>query len=1117
MSAAATGTSFYVTGGTLQPDAPSYVERQADQELHEALSRGEFCYTLTPRQMGKSSLMIHTAVRLRHDGVTVLVLDLTAIGQNLSPDQWYGGLLRRLSRQLDRSGELEDTLDHFWLTQEQVGPLQRWMEALRDFVLPRCPHSLVLFVDEIDVVRSLPFSTDEFFAGIRECYNRRTQDPEYERLTFCLLGVASPSDLIQDTRISPFNIGRRIELHDFTLAEAAPLAAGLDGATGREGDGARKALLQRVLYWTGGHPDLTQRLCHAVAESLPVASSPARPAAPSPLVDHLCEELFLTRKAREAADNLQFVREHLLRSEVDRFELLELYRRVQQGQRVIDEPADPRASVLRLSGIVRSGGGVLRVRNRIYGRVFDGEWVAAHMPDAELRRQRAAYRRGVLRAAGVAAVIVLGIGGLAWTAFHQAQVARRATTGEAQQRRLAEERERTARHALYAAQMNVAQQSWEEGKVVRARRLLDAQRPQPGQEDLRGFEWRYLWRLTRGDQFLTLHAHSAGVSAVAISPDGRTLASGGPDKSVKLWDLVSGRLVATLSGHTDWVNSVAFSPDGRLLATGCADDVVKLWNVAARREIATWGRHQPPGALADPRGADLAFSPDGKMLATGGGDGRVNLWDLVTRRSLARLSGHQSGIVSLAFCPDGKTLATSSWDATVRLWDVRSKRQLGVLTGHTGSVWSVAFSPDGKTLCTGDYGGAIKLWEVATQRVTARIQGHRGTVDALAFSPDGRTLASGSDDHTAKLWDVATRKQKRWLKGHEERILSLAFSPDGRTLVSGSPDGTIRLWSASATRGADTLSGHTGGIASVAFSPDGRTLATGSGDRTIKLWDTATRQEVVTFEGHRGAVASVAFSPDGKTLASATAHWGDPVPGEVKLWDIVARRELATLLRHPAGVWSVAFSPDGKRLAAGCTDFAVRLYDLAARRELFAFKGLTDSAWSVAFSPDGKILASGAAGGDGEVWLWDIASRRLLDTLRGHPYGVNCVAFSPNGKTLATSGWDQTLKLWDVAGRREIETLEGLTGLINSVVFSPDSRTLASANQDGTVTLWNLAQRQEVVTLRAHAGPVNSVAFSPDGNLLASAGHDGVARLWRAAPFAETDAQVGAPQSRTLR
>lgn len=251
---------FYVTGGTLRRDAACYVERQADHDLYEGLCQSCFCYVLTARQMGKSSLMVRTATRLRETGAGVAMLDLTALGQNLSAEQWYRGLLDELGRQL----ALEDELIDFWRTHKEVGPMRRWMRALREVVLPRYVGPVVIFIDEIDVVRSLPFSTDEFFAAIRECYNRRTEDEALARLTFCLLGVAAPSDLIRDTRLTPFNIGQRIELQDFTEAESQALMPGL-----RSTNSAAPALLQRIHHWTGGHPYLTQRLCQAEAELVP--------------------------------------------------------------------------------------------------------------------------------------------------------------------------------------------------------------------------------------------------------------------------------------------------------------------------------------------------------------------------------------------------------------------------------------------------------------------------------------------------------------------------------------------------------------------------------------------------------------------------------------------------------------------------------------------------------------------------------------------------------------------------------------------------------------------------------------------------------------------------------
>jgi hypothetical protein len=385
--------SFFVVGGTLRRDAPSYISRAADQNLHKFLQAGEFCYVLTARQMGKSSLMVRTAVRLRDNGTQVAVLDLTSLGQNLTTEQWYNGLLERVGQQFGREDELEEA----WLRFPQLGPMRRFMRAISDSVLPGLNDRAVIFVDEIDAVRSLPFSTDEFFAGIRECYNRRSLDPQLERLTFCLLGVATPSDLIRDTRTTPFNIGRRIELSDFTEQEATPLIQGLcaDDAVGM-------ALLQRIIYWTGGHPYLTQRLCRAVANDGKIHDTSG--------VDRLCEELFLSNRARERDDNLLFVRERMLRSEADTAALLTLYEKVRDGKTVRDDETSPLIPVLRLSGIARVENGVLRARNRIYNKVFDDKWVSANMPGAELRRQRTAYQRGLKRALAVTLpLLVIGI------------------------------------------------------------------------------------------------------------------------------------------------------------------------------------------------------------------------------------------------------------------------------------------------------------------------------------------------------------------------------------------------------------------------------------------------------------------------------------------------------------------------------------------------------------------------------------------------------------------------------------------------------------------------------------------------------------------------------------
>jgi WD40 repeat protein/tRNA A-37 threonylcarbamoyl transferase component Bud32 len=287
----------------------------------------------------------------------------------------------------------------------------------------------------------------------------------------------------------------------------------------------------------------------------------------------------------------------------------------------------------------------------------------------------------------------------------------------------------------------------------------------------------------------TLTGHSDYVPSITFSPDGRTLASGSHDKTIKLWDVHSQREIATLTGHSDIVISVAFSPDGQTLASGSWDNTIKLWDVQSQGEIATLTGHSDIVY-------SVALSPDGRTLASGSNDYTIKLWDVQSQREIATLTGHSDPVNSVAFSPDGGTLASGSNDCTIKLWDVQSQREIATLTGHSYPVCSVPFSPDGRTLASGSPDKTIKLWDVQSQGEIATLTGHSGYVLSVAFSPDGRTLASGSWDNTIKLWDVQSQREIATLTGHSDYVMSVAFSPDGRTLASGSLDNTIKLWRA---------------------------------------------------------------------------------------------------------------------------------------------------------------------------------------------------------------------------------------------------------------------------------------------------------------------------------
>jgi WD40 repeat protein/predicted Ser/Thr protein kinase len=501
---------------------------------------------------------------------------------------------------------------------------------------------------------------------------------------------------------------------------------------------------------------------------------------------------------------------------------------------------------------------------------------------------------------------------------------------------------------------------------------------------------------------------------LALSPDRTRLAVGlnfeGAPYRIGLFDTSSGQERANWAAGRGQIHALAFSPDGKRLASGGDDLVVRIWDAATGRPLAECRGHTS-------KVLSVAFRGDGSRLVTASHDGTVRQWDPATGREIEPpYDRHTAEVIAAVYSPDGQRVASTGADRTVRLWWAVGRHDQAVLRGHTRTVADLAFSRDGRRLVSASHDlsnyqgdGTARFWEAAPEVTLPVLAGHKSYVYPVAYSPDGRWIASGAWDGTIRLWDAATGEVFAKLPYPDPGIVrALAFTPDGARLVSGGDFGELLLWDLSVGR----IQGRvpkTKFVRSVAVSPDGARIATGlyewSGDPnsefTMSISDVATGRRIGT-----GAGVPFAFSPDGKWLAG----W-DAGGKTVVLWDAHTFRPVAHWQGHTGGINAVAFDRAGGRLVSASSDRTVRLWDVATGQCLRVFEGHTDEVFAAVFHPDGSRIASG--GRDRAVWLWDPATGQEVAHLPGHASYIWSLAFSPHGRTLVSGSGDGTVRLWD--------------------------------------------------------------------------------------------------------
>ena len=1117
----------YVSGGTIEVGNPTYVRREADEQLLKALEEGEYCYVFSASQMGKSSLRARTKESLEQSGAICVNVDFST---EKNSERWYRSTISTLGEKLKvfpENSELEK-----WLSQQEK-TASTFFKFIDEIVLNKFEtKKIYILYDEIYSATESKHSLDEFWIKIRYIYNQRSEDNRYKRLTFAFFGITTPDKLITNKSRTRLNIGTAIKLTGIKLEQAKCLLPGLQEKTENS-----ERVLEKILYWTGGQPFLTQRLCEKIQQHDDFVTEDKEDKCIEELVNEY--ELSWEDEEVDSPQHFRTINEKIAFDDnPETHDALITYQKILQEGFVYESDYPDEAKELLLSGLVSIKKAKVTIFCPIYKTIFNNRWVEkkiykicpwseqiGYWLDSKEKNKRYLIRGKELKyfedwakkrrltknqerylKACYRQQNNYRIGWIATSAVFVVSLAISAAslyvTGKSYEfsykRKLQEiEAVNISSEALAEADNNLdalkeALYAKKELQPENNERysLLEKNASYKNQTTLKTLNVQASVALEKAiyslKEYNRFSNHDQKVMEVAISPKGNLIASGSWDSTIKLWDKDGNELVKEFGEntpnkkHRQEIETLVFSPDGQTIASGSGDNTIKLWNLKGEL-IRTF--KAPRGHKESVKA--IAFSPDGKTIVSSSNDRTVKLWNL-QGKVIKTFKGHQERVTAVAFSRDGKTIVSGSEDNTIKLWSIDNAESIRTFDEHKQGVRAVTFSPDGKTIISGSADGTIKLWDLKNTKSIKTLEGHKTPIYAIDIDPDNKTVVSAGVDKTIKLWSIENSKPSATLKGHSDRIEDVVISPDGKTIISASWDSTVRLWKPN-NHLSKTLVGHNDVVIGVDHGSD--LIASASDDWQVKLW----RKDgglVTTFNKHTAEVYAVAIDPNGKTIVSAGAD------NKIKLWDKNTKSS-KTIGRHDAAIWDLAISPDGQTIVSASSDNTVKIWDKHNPSKPKTLEDHQSLVWTVAISADGQTIVSG--GEDGIVRLWDINGNLIKTFEKGHD-AVWAVAISSKGQTIVSGGEDGKVIFWNRNGTvqkeiRKEEGLDGHTDAVKGVAISPGGEYVASASADRTIKIWD-KQGNLKKTIRGHNARIWDIAFSPDGQSIVSASEDQTLIVW---------------------